>query len=48
MLQLYGDTPKDLPMETFIDVILKFAKDLQVSLRLKFRQIKILILKPEN
>jgi hypothetical protein len=32
MLQLYGDTPKDLPMETFIDVILKFAKDLQVSL----------------
>jgi diaphanous 1 len=30
MLQLFGDTPKDLPMETFIDVILKFAKDLQV------------------
>jgi hypothetical protein len=32
LLQLYGDNPKDLPMETFIDILLKFAKDLLVKL----------------
>jgi hypothetical protein len=48
MLKLYGETPKDLPMETFIDIILKFAKDLQVIIIIIFRQIKITTSKPSS
>lgn len=32
VVTFYGDTPKDLPMETFIEILNKFSKDLNVKI----------------
>jgi hypothetical protein len=31
LITFFGDTPKDMPMDTLIDIINKFTKDMNVS-----------------
>jgi len=31
LIKLFGDTPKDMPMETLLDIINKFSKDVTVK-----------------